>query len=375
MVIAPQILVYLKTTETCNLNCSHCFTSGHQGKKIFFEPKPVIDFFRRLKEECSWIRSVRFIFHGGEPMLAPVESLYEVHEGLKGLFPSTSFGIQTNLVYPLTQEKRDFLKFALLEDGLGTSWDHDIRFGSVSCTKADLQRALWEKNVRTLIQEDGHFMTLMVSLTRRLVLEKEPEEVIDYAQSLGFSHILFERITSDGNAKINQDILPGNREQGLWLQRMLNTTLEKKSYQEIGNMLLSEIAEGFLRRRHTANRCRNCESSLLTINADGTIAGCPNTGPIQAWGHIQNSISENLQSAQRIRAIACERFDRNQACYSCEAFQYCNSDCSKLPWDEDGTRCPAPKEIWTQMMRENRVGDYEKLLLTDDRAGGLPHGL
>ncbi|MBX3040729.1 MAG: SPASM domain-containing protein [Bdellovibrionaceae bacterium] len=308
-------------------------------------------------------------------MLAPVKDLYQVHAGLDRLFPSTSFGIQTNLVYPLTQEKRDFLSATLLEDGLGTSWDHDIRFGSASAAQEATQRALWEKNVRTLIEEDGHTMTLMVSITKRLVQERDPAEVIEYAQRLGFSHILFERITSDGNAKLHQDVLPGNREQGLWLQRMFNSTLENKSYLKIGNMLLSELAEGFLKRQHTANRCRNCESSLLTINADGTIAGCPNTGPSQAWGHIGNSISENLRSAQRLRAISCERFERNPACYSCEAFQYCNSDCSKLPWDEDGDRCPAPKEIWTQMMTEKKFLAYEKLLLSDDRGRGLPHGI
>jgi MoaA/NifB/PqqE/SkfB family radical SAM enzyme len=37
-------MFYLKTTETCQLNCKHCFTSGINGKKIYFDPFKTIDF-------------------------------------------------------------------------------------------------------------------------------------------------------------------------------------------------------------------------------------------------------------------------------------------------------------------------------------------
>ena len=30
-------MIYLKTTETCQLDCSHCFTSGSLGRKIYFD--------------------------------------------------------------------------------------------------------------------------------------------------------------------------------------------------------------------------------------------------------------------------------------------------------------------------------------------------
>ena len=29
-----DFVVYLKTTETCQLNCKHCFTNGINGRKI-----------------------------------------------------------------------------------------------------------------------------------------------------------------------------------------------------------------------------------------------------------------------------------------------------------------------------------------------------
>lgn len=366
MLISPNLNIYLKTTETCNLNCSHCFTSGSKGSKIFFSPDKVVGFFERLAKDCPWVSSVKFNFHGGEPMLAPIKDLYKAYEGLEGLFKETFFSMQTNLVYRLSQERRDFMKNVLGEGGFGSSWDYDIRFGSTSPGSENArvkQMDLWEKNVRTLIKEDSHYMTMIVSITKKLIEEKEPIEIISYAKELGFQNILFERITSDGNAKTSNEVIPSNREQDEWLYKMFQQSFEYKTYEHIGNMLMSELAEAYVFHKHTANRCRTCEKSLLTINADGTIAGCPNSAPTSFWGHTDWSIEKNLQSEGRLKAISCEAFNRKKTCYECPAFEYCNSDCQKLGWDEKDTYCPAPKKIWEHMIKENDVDKYKKLII------------
>lgn len=368
MKIANNITVYLKTTDTCNLNCSHCFTSGSQGKKIYFSPEKTISFFQRLRKERPNIQSVRFLFHGGEPLIAPIESLREAYKGLKDIFPQTTFGLQTNLVFPLTNEKRQFIKDVLYDYGFGTSWDYDIRFGSNASDpskKEELklkQKKLWEENVKTLVS-DGHYMTMIVCLTKNLIKNMEPIELINYAHELGFKHLLVERITSDGHAKLNSPIIPTNREQDLWLKKMFDQTIQYKTYEYIGNMFLSEVAEGFLNHKHVGNRCRECEQSLLTINASGSIAGCPNTATEKPWGHIDWEISENLNSPQRLDVIRCEKLERNPLCYKCNAFPYCNSDCHQLAWDENGTHCAAPISIWQEMIKNKDIETYKKLTL------------
>lgn len=378
MILSSNLNVYLKTTETCNLNCKHCFTSGSSGKKIFFSPPKVVDFFKRLKESCPWVKNIRFMYHGGEPLLAPLEDLYAVKEGLHQIFPDASFSMQTNLVYPLTPDKRTFFKNVLMEGGFGTSWDYDIRFGSNSTGSVDYvsarqkQLELWEENVRQLVA-DGHYLTMIVSITRKLIEEKEPIDIIRYAIKLGFKHILFERITSDGNAILNREIVPENFKQDEWLHLMFNQSLQYKTYLQIGNMLMSEISDAFVNHKHTGNRCRTCEQSLLTINATGTIGGCPNTGPVSHWGHIDWPIMESLKSAKRISQISCEQFERNPHCYNCPAFEYCNSDCNKLPWDENGSYCAAPKKIWKQMMAENKIEEYRMLIIGSGSDGA--HGI
>lgn len=369
MRLASDIVVYLKTADTCNLNCSHCFTSGSAGAKVFFNPQKTINFFRALSQDAPQVKSVKFLFHGGEPLLAPVDDLYDFYNGVKDLFETTRFGMQTNLVFPLTEKIRGFMKHALYEDGFGTSWDYDIRFGSTvkSHQKKEAvkkkQISIWEENVETLARSDNHYMTMIVCITKSLINEKEPIEIINYAHGLGFKHILFERITTDGHAVENSEIIPSNREQDAWLYLMFKQSIEHKTYEYIGNMLLSEIMEGFLNMNHVGNRCRGCEEKLLTINASGTISGCPNTATDKPWGHIDWTIQKNLNSKLREKRISCERFDRNPICYGCEAFSYCNSDCYQLAWDEGESCCPAPKKIWTELIKNNDRETYKKLVI------------
>jgi radical SAM protein with 4Fe4S-binding SPASM domain len=92
--------------------------------------------------------------------------------------------------------------------------------------------------------------------------------------------------------------------------------------------------------------CRDCEEKLFTLNADGTIAGCPNSAPEVAFGNIDDDIAVLLANPQRIDNIACER-SRDPRCYSCEVFQYCNSDCHQLEWQND--ICGAPKSLMKEL--------------------------
>lgn len=358
--LSREIQVYIKTTETCNLNCSHCFTSGLNGKKVFFNPKATVDFLSRLHVDFPKTRACRFVFHGGEPMLAPLDLLYEFYETSQGIFDYESYAMQTNLVYSLTEDKRKFMKSVLYKDGFGTSWDYDIRFGSVSAVSKEKQLKLWEENVQILAKEDKHNMTLMVCLTKRLIEEREPIEIINYAYNLGFAHILFERITTDGNAKTNSDIIPSNKQQDEWILRMWDQSVENKTYEYINNMFLSEIAIAIVNKEHTANRCRNCEQSLLTINADGTISGCPNTAPTKQWGNINWPVKESLGSKLRMSNIACE-IHRNPECYNCQVRSICNGDCHQLGWE--GYICAAPKSLMVKLNREQDYKLYNKFIL------------
>lgn len=356
--LAKDLVIYVKTTGTCNLNCAHCFTSGNQGKNITFHPEKTFDFISEIHQKNP-LNSLRVIFHGGEPMLAPVKDLLYFSDLTSQLFPQVEFSIQTNLVYKLSKDKKDFFSSVISKNGMGTSWDPDIRFGSIHKKYEAQNLKLWENNVRELVQE-GHKLTLMVCLSKKVISDYEPRDIINYAISLGFQYILFERLTNDGHATENTEIFPQNSDVDEWIFKMYRQTLDEKLYLKIGNMFLEEIATSYLKGLHTANRCRGCELKLITINADGTLAGCPNSATQQSWSSLDLGVDAFIESKMRVDAVCKEKM-RNPLCYSCPVNDLCNGDCYKLGWQ--GDICAAPKKLMTFLKSQDSRSDCKSLLI------------
>lgn len=334
MIPATQsLMVYLKTTETCNLNCSHCFTNGINGAKIYWDQNKTADWLQRLRhnKEASHVHCE---FHGGEPFLASVSSMREFHSATKDLWPSMSYGITTNLVFKLDQEKIDFIH-EVLGSRVGTSWDPDIRFANTK------QYDLWRSNVRTLLDQ-GVTIKLFISVTKGTVA-MEPIDLLKFVKDLGIHELALERLTHDGSAVKNPHIFPSNAEQDAWFLKMHQQSEQHGARDWFENEFLETIYDKFEKGFTGGGTfCRDCEEKLFTINADGTIAGCPNSAPSQYFGHINDDIREMLYHPTRINNIACER-SRDPRCYECPVFMYCGGDCHQLAWE--GDTCGAPKSL------------------------------
>ena len=347
-----DLMVYLKTTDTCQLNCSHCFTNGSNGKKNIFDTQKTIDWFRRLSEVNPRFRQAQVVFHGGEPFLAPVSKMREVWEGTKDLWPNLDWTATTNLVYLLDQEKIDFMT-ECLNKTIATSWDRGIRFANPR------QEDLWAKNVKTLTEDHDFNVTVTVSLSRS-VMEMEPIEIFEKIASVGGKYVHLERITPNGNALRNPHIFPTNQELDAWFLRMYEQTVEHKVW-EWGpqNLFLNSILTSLVHSAHTGCRCRACEQKIFTLNADGTIGGCPNAAPEKQFGTIDDSILTLLYSPGRMKNVQCE-MNRDPRCYSCPVYDVCNGDCNQLKWD--GDICPAPKSLMTYLRQEKKTDEYAQIL-------------
>lgn len=329
-----ELLIYLKTTETCNLNCSHCFTSGSKGAKIYFDPLKVTDWLHRLHTELPLSPHVHCEFHGGEPFLADLADMQYVYDNTKDIWPSMSWGVTTNLVFKLDQDKIDFIK-GPLGGHIGTSWDPDIRFTNPR------QYDLWRKNVQ-ILQEYGVTIKLFISVTVGTIAI-EPIELLEWVRDLGVHSLALERLTMNGSAIQNQHIFPSNIDQDAWFFKMHQQIKEHNAREWFQNEFMESIYNKF-ETGFTAGGtfCRDCEEKLFTLNADGTIAGCPNSAPENAFGKISDPISELLNSPNRLHTIACER-SRDPRCYECPVFSYCGGDCHQLEWQDH--ICGAPKSM------------------------------
>lgn len=345
-----ELMVYLKTTETCQLNCEHCFTNGINGKKIYYDVNRTIDWFHRLHEVSPKLNGGSVAFHGGEPMLAPIKDMRRTWEACKDLWPNVWWTTTTNLVYNLDDEKRAFFKDAF-QDGISTSWDKGIRFEN------EKQERLWAKNLQTLI-DDGHKMTLMISLSKS-VLDIPVEDFLNWIKDTGVKYLHLERITPNGNAKRNPHIMPSNAELDAWFVKLWEASVKLETHKHFDNLFFNGILSSLVTTTHTGCRCRSCEKKIFTLNADGTIGGCPNSAVNNTFGTMDDDITELLGSEGRLDNIVCET-QRNPLCYTCDVYDVCNGDCHQLAWE--GDVCASPKSLMRQLKRENDINTYHMFL-------------
>ena len=349
--MSNQLIVYLKTTDTCQLNCSHCFTNGSSGKKGWFNVDQTAQFFETLKLYKPNVSEGHFSFHGGEPMLAPTHLMFEFYDRVKDLWPAMWWTVQSNLTYKLTQDKMDVFE-KICKKTIGTSWDYNIRWTSKA------QSDLWKANVKQLTSE-GHSVTVMVSLNRQLVEEKEPIEIIDELAELGVQHVNFERLTPNGNALSNTHIFPKNEALDLWLLRMWDQTLTHKTWKYIDNMFLDSILTSVVYSTYSGCRSRQCEQKILTINADGGIGGCPNDAVGKVFGTIYDPIEKILFSPDRMCNIQKESL-RHPVCMKCPVFNICNGDCHQLAWEDD--ICAAPRSLMQEITSRKDNQLYKEIM-------------
>ena len=347
---APKqhMMVYLKTTETCNLNCDHCFTNGKFGRKIYFDVDRTIDWFARLSDSMSNKPDLHIEFHGGEPFLAPLEDMQRAYDEISKHWPNASWGITTNLVHKLTPEKLEFID-TVLGKRIGTSWDPKIRFDNIN------QRILFEENIKLLLGR-GVTIKLFVSLTKDVVNMK-PIELLMYVKGLGVQEMDIERVTKNGHATRNLHIFPTNKEMDDWFLKMHHQIEEYDARDWFHNNFMENIYTKFETGQTKAGTwCRDCEQKLFTINADGTIAGCPNSAPEDHYGTIDMPIYDLLFAPKRIEIMACEAAG-NSLCLECPVYKYCGGDCHQLEWD--GTICASPRSLMIHLDKERgRIDGY-----------------
>ena len=106
---------------SCQASCTYCF-GPHKGPMMDeLTAEKTVEFIARTSRECS-MDSIRVVFHGGEPLLAPVEIWKILLEGLDSLRKETKvrLSVQSNL-WALNDELLEL--FRRYEVHLGTSLD------------------------------------------------------------------------------------------------------------------------------------------------------------------------------------------------------------------------------------------------------------
>lgn len=324
-------VIYVKTSDTCNLHCDHCFTSGRNGNKTRWDVNATIEWIQEYMTRQPEQEHCQLVIHGGEPLLADIGDLEYFVDYFMAL-PRYGISITTNLVLKLDERKQALLKRI---GHIGTSWDVNVRFEN------DKQKALWEKNV-ALIQSLGIPVTVFVSVNRALT-DMDIDSFLNEMERNKPEAIRLERLTLDGNAYRNPAIFPDNEQQDLWFLAIY------KRYQQRRNELSYKISTLDIVKDKVATQvvktdtnCRDCEQNLVTMNADGGLSGCPNAAASNVFSQRDEGVDVFLGSEKRLDAITHE-LDFHPNCLQCDVFHLCGGDCHQLPWQ--GDRCGGLKHL------------------------------
>lgn len=333
--VKQELVVYIKTTNECQLKCEHCYNtiSPFKGKMT----EEIADKVVKFLVEKSKDHNVLAVFHGGEPLFNGLRILKRIVEPLKDN-GDIHFTITTNLMYTITDEHIALFKYFTDSSGnnlISTSWDYKIRFAT------DAQLKLWENNVRLLFN-NGIIVAPIVSVTQYLIDAYTPERLFKYFLTMGIDRINFERITETGRALINH-LKPLNKNGNQWLY---NAYLKSK---EMGIFvpLFNGLEESILNHNKVGCRKRACQRNVITINPDGKIAGCPNCSN-KTYGTLDGNIDQTVYDK-----LVKEEELKNNGCYICELYEYCNGDCFQLKWDESG--CPGLKQIIERILNDSKT--------------------
>lgn len=326
--------LYVKTTNKCQLKCDHCYTDSDSSIKDEIDFDRVEKF---INDFCSNHPNDRIIasLHGGEPMLADNEKIYNLVKNTKhnNIFWSAT----TNLVYTLTDEKIKLFKEFQQPDGstlVLTSYDLLLRF------KGN-QEQIWLNNVKTLI-EMGILVKPIISFSCYMN-PKNIKFIFDMFIEMGIKSMNFERITESGRA-IQNSLRYKNSDLDNVLfdvYKMWNNEYRDK----LSITLFEDIELAFNKGILVGCRARKCTDNVITINPDGSICGCPNQ-PDKTYSNIDDTKTGKYKKSE----LACLESKKNKKCYMCKYFKYCNGDCFQLKWDDDV--CPAPRKIYEYLLNK-----------------------
>ncbi|RTI48660.1 hypothetical protein C3I27_04350 [Campylobacter jejuni] len=331
----PEYNVYVKTTSTCNLNCDYCYTGG-RTKDIRFDPVKTSDWVKKLLTKVS---RIRIKFHGGEPLYDNlVDDILLFISLLKNFRAKIDYDITTNLTYKLN-DKILYLFRAYIESGIiSTSWDIPYRFK----TKSDL--CLWESNVQELI--NSGLKVYVKAMMNDAVVAKSPKSLIEYFNQLGIHYLQLDSITGDNRLK--------NRDVDDFLVRFYEEYRCRKDLTYSCVTMDDYLSSLRLNLTYPSScNARTCNRDNITINPDGSIAGCPDNWK-NTYSHISDMDIDGIvdrKNKSLCKAINLEKMIPT-GCSGCEFLSVCGAGCSRSKYDDTG--CPGYYNLMRVMNQDVR---------------------
>lgn len=341
-------ILFKPVSSLCNLSCGYCYYDQVAAKGRFPESKLdyLVDFVSKMLN--GGIEGVKFIWHGGEPLLAGKDFFRKTCERLKSSFDDrVRLGIQTNGTL-LDQEWCDLLNDFDMSAGLsldGPSRLHDL--------------------VRTDNKGNGSFTSIIKSIR---LLEKNNIEYgvlsVVNSYSIGKAQEIFDFFLKE---KIfRYDFLPCYCaddnclviEPNKWADFMIeyfdhwffrdDERIKIRFFEEIIRVLLG----GKISLCALSDSC----GSFFTIESNGNIYPCDDfvMDGQSRLGNIQDATFESVKFKADLKSSRKNDLKDRYGCWQCEFLQFCGGGCHRFE-ESFGMICKARKKLFSYIKSTTKV--------------------
>jgi radical SAM protein with 4Fe4S-binding SPASM domain len=322
----------MKPTERCQLRCTHCFVNRRElegsGRWDLVTFARVMRRFQRyFLDHPVPDRTLRLIWHGGEPLLMgpafyadaiPLARRLMAEAGVR-LQPS----IQSNLL--LVSEAWIAVIREHFGGGIGTSFDWGLRHvrGSWPAFRERWLKKYWQ------CREAGLGLSTITVVNRESV--GIPDEVYDFFGEIGCAFETYPMAPwgeSNGKAHIDEyGITPP--QYGAWLSRVWDRYRDDpapRTRPVFVHQLAAALALGQEMGNHMAG---GCAAGNLVVSTDGTVSYCPALAGSRA--HVYGNLFDGSLEALLGSAIRAEVMRRQlllpARCRTCRWAQVCRGGC------------------------------------------------
>lgn len=373
--------IIIKPTEACNGTCVYCSADGTLGKRKVL---PQEQLGRLFDIFAPWLRggdrrNLRFLWHGGEPMLCGPEYYTEIMQQQQRAFGNdlgrVRNAMQSNL--SLVDDRwvpllRDLLK----DQAIGTSFD--IVDGVRGLAGGKDLREIWVRAVTRLRQAGIRVGAVYVAHRKSL---DRAGEIYRFFRNIGL-HVRVNPLYKEGRAESSQSqpLWITAEEYGQFLVDLCDLWRADRMRWSI--MPLMEWYRAW--KGHSRLCCDSrgmCHTSHLGINPDGAVFGCgrqSDHGANRLGNIFEDDLDEMLERREQGPLAGRSSGLRDGLCRDCRFWELCHGGCPMMGLLYHGDMM---RETYFCAARKRLFEHFEKLfgppVLSDQRSAisGQPSAL
>lgn len=339
-VVAGKVIhveVIIKPTEACNGTCVYCSANGTMDQRRWLPAERLGEMFTIL---AGWLRedpkrNLRFIWHGGEPLLAGPAYYETVVAEQQRVFDGDLHRVknvmQSNLSL-VTDAWIPTLTKLIGDQTIGTSFDivDGVRglVGHRSLAEA------WHQALRRLRSAD--IAVGVVYVVHRKSLGRVRDLYYYFRNLNPDSPTRFNPLYREGRAtqRASEDLWITAEEYGRFLVELCDIWLDDD--RRFGVMPLAEWYRAWQGRFGLCCDSRGtCTETHIGINPDGTVYGCGRASDngAHALGNLfDDGVTALLRRQQDSQLSRRPQVLRQGACRDCRYWELCHGGCPMMAW-------------------------------------------